>query len=141
MNSVSTSQVLLVYTGSGKAWLMDMEVCWSVFVFVSSFNHNTKGTDFPWGYFVTVPLTAASLDTLISSIWTVLVSITLPALRHTHVGAGTLESLRTAGLGFCGNIMGKLHDDITSGNLTHSVKCQMPPLGVGRKYFYIGECK
>lgn len=43
---------------------------------------------------------AASLDTLICSIRTVLVSITLPALRHTHVGAGTLESLRTAGLGF-----------------------------------------
>lgn len=43
---------------------------------------------------------AASLDALISSIRTVLVSITFPALRHTHVGAGTLESLGTAGLGF-----------------------------------------
>lgn len=84
--------------------LMDIKLCWSVsgeFYYVS---HNTKQTDFPLGYYVAVPLTAASLDTLISSIRTVLVSITLPALRHTHVGAGTLESLRTAGLGFCGNI-------------------------------------
>ena len=70
-----------------------------------------------------VPLTAASLHTLISSIRTVLVSITLPALRHTHVGARTLESFRTAGLRFCDNIIGNLHDGTTSGNLTHTVKC------------------
>ncbi len=66
-----------------------MELCWSVFWFVFFFfNHKIA------------PLTAASLDALISSIRTVLVSITLPALRHAHVGAGTLESLRAAGLGF-----------------------------------------
>lgn len=54
-------------------------------------------------------LTAASFDALIGSVGTVLVSVALPALRHTHVGARTLESLRTAGLGFCDNsIMGKL---------------------------------
>lgn len=54
---------------------------------------------------LTVSLTAASLHTLISSVRTVIVSITLPALRHTHVGAWTLESLRTAGFGFCNGIM------------------------------------
>lgn len=43
---------------------------------------------------------AASFDTLISSIRTVLIPVTLPALRHAHVGAWTLESLRAAGLGF-----------------------------------------
>lgn len=84
-----------------------------MFLRVYFFNHDTKRVDFPWAYFETVTLTAASLDTFISSIRTILVSVTLPALRYTHVGAGTLEGLRTAGLGFCDNIMGKLNDDIT----------------------------
>lgn len=67
-----------------------------------------------------IQLTAASFDALISPIRAVLVSITLPTLRHTHVGARTLESLRTAGLGFCDSIMRKLCDDITS-NINHWV--------------------
>lgn len=70
--------------------------------------------------FYKIQLTATSFDALISSIRAVLVSITLPALRHTHVGARTLESLRTAGLGFCDSIMRKLRDDVTS-NISHWV--------------------
>ncbi len=53
------------------------------------------------------------------------------------MGAGTLESLRTAGLGFCDNIIGKLHDGITAGNLTHMNSFT----GCGREYLSIGECK
>lgn len=41
---------------------------------------------------------AASLDALIRSIVTVLIAIAFPSLRHAHVGARTLESLRAAGL-------------------------------------------
>lgn len=60
-------------------------------------------------------LTAAGFDALIGSIGTVLVSVAFPALRHTHVGARTLESLRTAGLGFCDNIVtGKLRNGTAS---------------------------
>lgn len=118
---------------------MDTELCWECFWGVFYFfSDNTKQTDFPWRYSVTVPLTAASFNTLISSVRTVLVSIALPALRHTHVGARTLESLRTAGLGFCDNIMGKLRDGIASGNLKLPVK---NPSGHGRKHFHIGESK
>lgn len=40
----------------------------------------------------------ASLAALIESIRTVIVSITLPALGHTHMGAGTLEGLGTTRL-------------------------------------------
>lgn len=98
-----------------------MELCF--LLFFSSSITTQRGQIFHKVILLTVPLTAASLDTLISSIRTVLVSVTLPALRHTHVGAGTLESLRTAGLGFCDNIMGKLHDDRTSGNLTKTISC------------------
>ena len=58
--------------------------------------------------FESVPLTAAGLHALICSIRTVFVSIALPALWDTHVGTGTLESLGTAGLGFCDNVMGKI---------------------------------
>lgn len=42
-------------------------------------------------------LTAASLHTLISTIWTVFVPVTLPALGHT-VRAGAVESFGTARL-------------------------------------------
>lgn len=62
-------------------------------------------------FFSNCSLTAASFDALVGSIGAVLISVALPALRHTHVGARTLESLRTAGLGFCGNdIMGELRN-------------------------------
>lgn len=54
-----------------------------------------------------IPLTAASFNTFIGAVGAVLISITLPALRHAHVGAGTLESLRAAGLGFCDDHMEK----------------------------------
>lgn len=106
-----------------KLRLMDTELCWECFCFLFflflQWQHKADS------YSVTVPLTAASFNTLISSIRTVLVSIALPALRHTHVGARTLERLRTAGLGFCDNIMGKLSDGIASGNLkTFSEKSQ-----------------
>lgn len=111
MNSFSTSQVVLVYTGCGKEHTL-------VHVFLGILSFKTqKMTNFPWSYFVTVPLTAASFHTLISSIRTVLVSITFPALWHTHMRAGALESLRTASFGFYyGKHNGKLHDDVT-GNL------------------------
>lgn len=46
-----------------------------------------------------ISLTAASFHAFIGAVGAVLISIALPALRHTHVGAGTLESLRAAGLG------------------------------------------
>lgn len=46
-------------------------------------------------------LTAASFNAFIGAVRAVLISITLPALRHTHVGAGTLESLGAAGFGLC----------------------------------------
>lgn len=48
-------------------------------------------------------LTAASLDTLVCPVQTVLVPVTLPALRDTHMSAGTLERLWAARLGFYGN--------------------------------------
>jgi len=51
-----------------------------------------------WGY----GLTAAGLHALVGPVGTVLVSVTLPALRDTHVGAGTLEGLWAAGLGLWG---------------------------------------
>lgn len=41
----------------------------------------------------------AGFDTLVSPIRTVFVTITLPALRDTHMGSRTLERLGTAG--FC----------------------------------------
>lgn len=46
-------------------------------------------------------LTAASFNAFVGAVGAVLISITLPALRHTHVGAGTLESLGAAGFGLC----------------------------------------
>lgn len=48
-----------------------------------------------------LPLTAASSDTLIRAIGTVLVAITEPALRDTHVGAGTGEGGGATCLAFC----------------------------------------
>lgn len=50
-----------------------------------------------------LPLTAASLDALVCPVQTVLVPVTLPALRDTHMSAGTLERLWAARLGFYGN--------------------------------------
>lgn len=125
MNSFSTSQVLLVYTGNGKEHTAVNGLCWSVsVVFISSIRTQSSKI-----FHRVIPLTAASLDTLISSIRAVLVSIALPALRHAHVGARTLEGLRTAGLGFWNNIMGKY-------NIRKSYKySQMPPLGVGESTF------
>lgn len=52
-------------------------------------------------------LTAASFNAFIGAVGAVLISITLPALRHTHVGAGTLESLGAAGFGLCDIRVGK----------------------------------
>jgi len=43
-------------------------------------------------------LTTASLNAFICTIRTVLIPVTLPALRNTHVGAGTLECFWTASL-------------------------------------------
>lgn len=46
-------------------------------------------------------LTAARFHALVRAVGTVFVSVTLPALRDAHVGPGTLERLRAAGLGLC----------------------------------------
>lgn len=51
------------------------------------------------GFTGVVSVHAASLHTLISSVGTVLITITLPSLRHAHVGARALESLWAACLG------------------------------------------
>lgn len=67
------------------------------------------------GYSVTVSLTAAGFDALISSIGTVFISVTLPALRHTHMGSWALENLRTARLIFC-DIMQWLQDNVMQEN-------------------------
>lgn len=78
---------------------------------------------------------AASLHTLISSIRTVIVSITLPALRHTHMGAWTLESLRTAGFGFAFLVLIRTIAAVV-GAVTHPVagNAAMVPA------FKLGEC-
>lgn len=61
---------------------------------------------------MTGALTAASFDALISSIRTVSISVTLPALRHTHMGSWALENLPTARLIFC-DTMQWLQDNFT----------------------------
>lgn len=63
---------------------------------------------------------ASSLDALISSIRTVLISVTLPALRHTHMRAWTLESLRTACLGLAFLILVRTITTVVSA-VTHPV--------------------